>query len=71
VLLAVTFFAFGTASVSFLQMFGIGSGLAVLIDATLVRGVLVPAWMRLFGRISWYAPPPMRWLHRRVGLAEA
>lgn len=71
VLLAVTFFAFGTASVSFLQMFGVGSGLAVLLDATLVRGVLVPAWMRVFGGISWYAPRPMRRLHRRVGLAEA
>ena len=71
VLLAVTFFAFGTASVSFLQMFGIGSGLAVLLDALLVRGVLVPAWMRLFGRVAWYAPRPMRRLHRRVRVAEA
>lgn len=71
VILAVTFFAFGVAEVSFLKMFGIGAGLAVLIDATLIRGVLVPAWMRLFGRITWYAPRPLRVLHRRVGLAEA
>jgi putative drug exporter of the RND superfamily len=70
-LLAVTFFAFGTASVSFLQMFGIGSGLAVLIDATLVRGVLVPAWMRVVGPASWWAPRPLRWLHGRVGLTES
>ena len=48
-LLAVSFFAFGTSTVSFLQMFGIGTGLAILIDATLVRGVLVPAAMRMLG----------------------
>ncbi|MGH3804845.1 MAG: MMPL family transporter, partial [Pseudonocardiaceae bacterium] len=48
-LLAVTFFAFLTSSVSFLQMFGLGAGLALLIDATLVRGVLLPACMRAVG----------------------
>ncbi|MBO0871515.1 MAG: MMPL family transporter, partial [Micromonosporaceae bacterium] len=69
-LLAVTFFAFGTSSVSFLQLFGIGSGLAILIDATLVRGVLVPAAMRLIGRASWYSPAPLRWVHARVALSE-
>ncbi len=41
-ILAVSFFAFGTASISFLQLFGIGTGFAILIDATLVRGVLYP-----------------------------
>ncbi|MGO4756431.1 MMPL family transporter, partial [Streptomyces sp. 2MCAF27] len=46
-LLAVSFFAFGTAKLSFMQMFGLGSGLAVLLDAIAVRGVLVPAAMRL------------------------
>jgi RND superfamily putative drug exporter len=70
-LLAVSFFAFGTSSVSFLQMFGLGSGLAILIDATLIRGILVPAAMRLFGRRAWYAPAPLRRLHARVALAEA
>jgi RND superfamily putative drug exporter len=69
-LLAVSFFAFGTSSVSFLQMFGLGSGLAILIDAVAVRGVLVPAAMRLLGRGAWYAPPLLRRAHRRFGLDE-
>jgi RND superfamily putative drug exporter len=70
-LLAVTFFAFGTSSVSFLQLFGIGSGLAILIDATLVRGVLVPAAMRVLGRIAWWSPRGLRWVYARVALSEA
>ncbi|HEY9412074.1 MAG TPA: MMPL family transporter [Jiangellaceae bacterium] len=71
VLLAVSFFAFGTSQVTFLQLFGLGSGLAVLLDATLVRGVLVPASMRLLGRHAWYAPRVLRRVHARVGLSEA
>ncbi|MGI5405275.1 MMPL family transporter [Streptomyces chartreusis] len=71
VLLAVSFFAFGTASVSFLQMFGLGCGLAILLDALLIRGILVPAAMRLLGRHAWTAPRPLRRLHDRVGLTEA
>jgi RND superfamily putative drug exporter len=70
ILLAVTFFAFGLSKVSFIQMFGIGCGLAILIDATLIRGVLVPAFMRLAGRANWYAPGPLRRLHDRFGLGE-
>ncbi|MCT2591701.1 MMPL family transporter [Streptomyces sp. N2-109] len=70
-LLAVSFFAFGTSQVSFLQMFGLGSGLAILIDAVAVRGVLVPAAMRLLGsRAAWYAPGPLRRLHSKVALDE-
>lgn len=69
-LLAVSFFAFGTAEISFMQMFGLGSGLAILIDAVAVRGVLVPAAMRLLGRSAWYAPPPLRKFHGRYGLSE-
>ncbi len=67
-LLAVSFFAFGTSRVSFIQFFGLGTGLAILIDA--VRGVLVPAFMRVFGEGGWYAPATLRRLHRRVGLSE-
>lgn len=70
-LLAVTFVAFLTSSVSFLQLFGFGAALAILLDATLVRGVLVPAAMRLLGRHAWYAPAPLRRLHDRVGLRES
>jgi RND superfamily putative drug exporter len=69
-LMAVSFFAFGTATVNFLQLFGIGAGFAVLVDATLVRAVLVPAAQRVLGRAAWYAPAPMRRLYGRVGLAE-
>lgn len=69
-LLAVSFFAFGTAKLSFMQMFGLGSGLAILIDAIAVRGVLVPATMRLLGRSAWYAPGFLRTFHGRYGLSE-
>ncbi|MFD3577310.1 MMPL family transporter [Streptomyces sp. NPDC058644] len=69
-LLAVSFFAFGTAKLSFMQMFGLGSGLAILIDAVAVRGILVPAAMRLLGRSAWYAPGFLRRLHGRIGLSE-
>nr|WP_217422739.1 MMPL family transporter [Streptomyces sp. 8P21H-1] len=69
-LLAVSFFAFGTAKLSFIQMFGLGSGLAILIDALAVRGVLVPAAMRLLGNSAWYAPGFLRRFHARYGLSE-
>ena len=71
VILAVSFFAFGTSSVSFIQLFGIGAGLAVLIDATLIRGVLVPAAMRLLGPAAWWSPNPVRRLHNRFGITES
>ncbi|MGH3758866.1 MMPL family transporter, partial [Actinophytocola sp.] len=70
VLLAVSLLAFGTSGVSFIQMFGIGSGLAILIDATLIRGVLVPVGMRVLGRGAWWAPAFLRRVHGRVGLRE-
>jgi RND superfamily putative drug exporter len=53
-----------------MKLFGVGLTLAVLMDATLVRGVLVPAFMRLAGEANWWAPRPLRWLHRRIGLSE-
>jgi putative drug exporter of the RND superfamily len=70
-LIAVSFFAFLVSEISFLQLFGLGAGLAILIDATLVRGVLVPASMRLLGEWSWYAPSGLRRVHARIGLAQA
>jgi len=69
-LVAVSFLAFAVSSISFLQLFGLGAGFAVLFDATLIRGVLVPASMRLLGRHAWYAPAPLRGLYRRVAIAE-
>lgn len=59
-LLAFTLLSFGTSQVSLLQFFGIGAGLGVLLDATLVRGVLVPALMRLAGDLNWWAPRLLR-----------
>jgi RND superfamily putative drug exporter len=70
-LLAITFIAFGTADVSFLKLFGLGLALAVLMDATVIRGLLVPAFMRLAGRANWWAPAPLRRLHDRFGIREA
>src|SRR5215217_2767685 len=70
-LLAIVFVAFATSQVSFLKLFGIGTALAILVDATLIRALLVPAFMRLAGRANWWAPAPLRRLHARVGLREA
>jgi putative drug exporter of the RND superfamily len=70
VLLAVSLLAFGTSGVSFIQMFGIGSGLAILVDATLIRGILVPVGMRVLGKTAWWSPPFLRRVHDRVGLHE-
>jgi RND superfamily putative drug exporter len=70
-LMAVNFFALGTSSVSFMQMFGLGSGLAILLDATVVRGILVPALIKLLGRAAWYAPRPLRVVYSRLALGEA
>jgi RND superfamily putative drug exporter len=70
-LLAVVFIAFSTSEISFIKMFGIGMALAVIMDATLIRGALVPAFMRLAGRANWWAPRPMRRLHDRLGISEA
>jgi RND superfamily putative drug exporter len=69
-LLSVTFFAFGTSGVSFIKMFGIGLGIAVLMDAFVIRGTLVPAFMKLAGEANWWAPPALRRLHDRFGLRE-
>ena len=71
VLLAISLFAFGTSGVSFIQMFGLGTGLAVLLDATLVRGILLPAGMRALGRRAWWSPGPLRRFHARFGVSEA
>lgn len=69
-LMAITFFSFAISKVSFIQMFALGTGAAVIIDATLVRGVLVPSFMRLLGEWNWWSPAPLRRLHRRIGVSE-
>jgi putative drug exporter of the RND superfamily len=69
-LLAIVFIAFSTSSVTTIKLMGIGVALAILMDATLVRGLLVPAFMRLAGDWNWWAPSSLRRLHRRFGLSE-
>ena len=53
-----------------MRMFGLGLTIAVLVDATLVRTVLVPAFMHLMGRWNWWAPAPLARLHKRIGISE-
>ena len=69
-LLALVFLSFVTSGIAFIKLLGLGVALAVLVDATLVRGILVPAFMRLAGRANWWAPAPLRRLHEKVGLSE-
>ncbi len=69
-LMAIVFAAMATSQVSFMMLFGTGLTLAVVMDATVVRGILVPAFMRLAGRWNWWAPRPLARLHQRIGLSE-
>jgi putative drug exporter of the RND superfamily len=68
--MSISFAALFGAHVQFMRMLGLGLTLAVLVDATLVRMVLVPAFMHLLGRWNWWAPKPVVWLHDRIGLRE-
>ena len=70
VLIAVVFLSFATGRVSFIKMFGLGLTLAVLMDAFLIRGTLVPAFMRLAGDWNWWAPRPLRRTYERWGIRE-
>src|ERR1700736_3231747 len=70
-LMAISFAALIAAQVAFMRMFGLGLTLAVLVDATLVRMLLVPAFMRVLGRANWWAPGPLARLHARFGVSEA
>ena len=69
-LLAVVVGAFASSKIIFIQEIGVGLAIAVIIDATLVRMLLVPATMRLPGRWNWWAPTPLQVLWRRIGLSE-
>ncbi|TFV55573.1 MMPL family transporter [Mycobacterium sp. PS03-16] len=69
-LMTISFAALIAAQVSFMRMFGVGFTLAVLADATLVRMLLVPAFMHVMGRWNWWAPAPLARLHDRIGLTE-
>jgi RND superfamily putative drug exporter len=69
-LFAVAFGAFLTSRIIITKELGLGTAAAVLIDATIIRALLVPALMRLLGRWNWWAPAPLRRLHARVGFSE-
>jgi uncharacterized membrane protein YdfJ with MMPL/SSD domain len=63
--------AFASSRIIFLKELGIGTALAVLIDATIIRALLVPSLMKLLGDRNWWAPRPLARLHARIGLREA
>lgn len=69
-IMSISFAALIAANVSFMRMFGLGLTLAVLVDATLVRMVLVPAFMRLMGGANWWAPGWLTRVHERLGFSE-
>ena len=69
-IMAIAFAALIAAQVSFMRIFGLGLTLAVLVDATLVRMALLPAFMKVMGKWNWWAPGPLVRLHERIGLTE-
>jgi RND superfamily putative drug exporter len=70
ILLAVAIGFFSTSSIPFIQQIGIATATGVLLDAFVVRSLLVPSLMALLGRWNWWAPAPLRRLHDRIGLRE-
>jgi RND superfamily putative drug exporter len=70
-LFAIAIGAFATSQIIFIKENGVGTALAVLIDASIIRALLVPSLMELLGKWNWWAPRPLRRLHERIGLSEA
>jgi RND superfamily putative drug exporter len=70
-LFAVAMGAFATSQIIFIKENGVGTALAVLIDASIVRALLVPSLMELLGKWNWWAPAPLRRLHARIGISES
>jgi len=71
VLFAIAIGAFVTSQIIFIKENGLGTAFAVLLDATIVRALLVPSLMELLGKWNWWAPAPLRRLHDRLGFSEA
>ena len=71
ILLAVAIGAFSTSSISFIQEIGVAVATGVLLDAFIVRSLLVPSLMALLGRWNWWAPPGLTRLHNRIAPREA
>jgi trehalose monomycolate/heme transporter len=70
-LLIVVIGGFATGGITFIKMIGLGMIVALIVDATLVRALLVPATMRLLGRANWWAPGPLRRVYARFGIRES
>jgi RND superfamily putative drug exporter len=70
VILSISFAALIAAQVSFMRMFGTGLTIAILMDATIIRMLLVPAFMRIMGRVNWWAPPALARWHARWGITD-
>ncbi len=70
-LFAVAMLAFATSKIIFIKENGVGTALAVLIDASIIRALLVPSLMELLGKWNWWAPAPLRRLHERIGVGES
>jgi len=62
--------AFATSGIVFIKMIGVGMIIAILVDATVVRALLVPATMRLLGHRNWWAPAPLARFWERHGIRE-
>jgi uncharacterized membrane protein YdfJ with MMPL/SSD domain len=71
VLFCIAIGAFVSSQIIFIKELGLGTAIAVLIDATIIRALLVPSLMELLGRWNWWAPRPLQRLHARIGLSEA
>src|SRR5918993_329353 len=69
-LISIVFLVWVTSGISYMKAIGVGMPIAILMDATLIRGALLPALMRLAGDANWSAPGPLRRLHARLGLRE-
>src|SRR6202521_3309646 len=69
-IMCAVFLAFGLANVVIIKAIGIGLAIAIAVDATLVRMLIVPSVMRILGRANWWAPRPLALLHSRIGAAE-
>jgi uncharacterized membrane protein YdfJ with MMPL/SSD domain len=69
-LLVIVVGAFSASGITFIKLLGVGMIVALVVDATIVRILLVPATMRLMGRANWWAPGPLRRVYRKYGIRE-
>ena len=70
ILIALVFITFVTSGVTSIKMLGLGTAFAIMLDATIVRAILVPALMRIAGKWNWWAPKPLAKFHARFGITD-